>query len=727
MVSMAVGSRNSVSLQSSFLLGLAVVFFTGRAVGGTSDPAVRPIEEVRGIPLAEVDLGVRVRVNGVITFRDVTNARRTITVQDNTAGTWVEVSRELPEDALDALQVGVAVDVQGILDPGGFAPRILASGVEVLGARPLPAPLPADIDRLFSGADNCLRVTLPGVVQAYHRGSGGPAQLIIASESRRLAVRVPDTVLGDAPDRLIDARVAVTGIVTATRNTRGEFLRPGLNVALPEDVVVVEPPPGGPFDSREIPLEAIARFRPEPNRGHRIRTRGKVTASFPGRCFYLQSGFDGVRVQTRSRDPIERGDQVDVAGFLDMSRGTGALSEAVYRTGPRGAPVRPVPIQPTEIIATNVAARREGEIAKPGSYAGCLIEFTAKHVESHPPYDGWCRMTLMDGPTVFTALLPEEAFPTIDRITPGSVLRGTGVADLKTSADEGLPVENEPAFDRVDVLIQTAADLTIVSVPSWWTPRRLGYALAATVGGLGVSLGVIQILRRQIMNQAARLADEIRSSREAAVEFQAALRERNRLASNLHDTVLQTVTGVGFQLQACRTVGANDAEDSASHLKIAERMVDHAVQQLRGTVWALHTVPTEGQSLSTAVHALVDRLSAGHAIKIEARTDGAEYDVPEAVAGNLLLVAQEAIHNALQHAHATIIDVKVTFRRDGTVAVTVRDDGVGFEAGAEPGSSQGHFGLEGMHDRMKRIGGSVRIESEVGGGTSVTAVVPPEM
>lgn len=693
-------------------------------VAAESLATVQPIADVRAISLRDVDRGPTVHVHGVITFRDVTETLRTITVQDDTAGMWVEVSRELPQDTVDGLQVGAEVDVQGVLDPGGFAPRILADRIDVLGPKPLPQPALADIDRLFSGADNCLRVTLRGVVQAYRRGANGPSHVILASESRRLAVRVPDEMLGSTPDRLVDARVAVTGIVTAIRNTRGEFLRPGLNVAMPDDVTVVEPPPGGPFEAREISLEAIARFRPEPSRGHRIRTRGTVTASFPGRFFYLQEGFDGVRVQTRSLEPLARGDQVEAAGFLDMSHGTGSLCEAIYRTGHRSAPMRPVPIQPTQIIATNVAARRAGEIAKPGSYAGCLIEFTAQHVESHPPYDGWCRMTLMDGPTVFTAVLPETAFATIERLVPGTVLRGIGVADLKSSSDEGLPVENEPAFDRVDVLIPSGRDIAVVSVPSWWTPRRLAYALAAAVGGLGISLSVIQVLQRRITTQAARLAEEIQSGREAAVEFQAALRERNRLASNLHDTVLQTVTGVGFQLQACRTVGGHDVEDSTSHLKIAERMVDHAVQQLRGTVWALHTVPTEGQSLGAAVHALVDRLGAGHTIKIESRTDGQECEVPEAVAGNLLLVTQEAIHNAIQHAHATIIDVKVAFGGDNAVSVTVRDDGIGFEAGAQPGSGEGHFGLEGMHDRMQRIGGEVQIASEVGGGTKVTATVP---
>ena len=705
------------------MLSLVVMVVCG--VLAVAEGAVQSLGEVRAIPLRDVDRAPTVHVRGVVTFRHVTDTLRTVTIQDDTAAMWVEVAPDLPSTVVDAIRVGIEVDVRGVLDPGGFAPRILASDVTILGERPLPEPRQADVDRLFAGADNGLRVSLRGVAQAFRRDGDGQAHLILASESRRLVVRVPDELLQESPDRFVDARLNVVGIVTASRNTRGEFLRPGLNVARPEDVVVIEDPPGGPFDAPEISLDGIARFRPEPNRGHRIRTRGIVTASFPGRVFYIQDDLHGVRVQTRSHDPIERGGCVEVAGFLDMSQGAGALSEAVYRDAPGGMPVQPVAIQPTEIVAKNMAARRAGTIAKPGNYAGCLITFTATHLESHPPYEGWCRMTLRDGAVVFTAVLPDTAYAVIQRIPPGSGLSGMGIADLKSSADETVAIEDDRAVDRVDVLVQSADDIAIVSVPSWWTPRRMAYALAAAIGGLGLSLGANHVLRRRITNQAERLAEEIRSRNEAAVEFQATPRERSRLASNLHDTVLQTVTGVGFQLQACRAVGESVVADSVGHLKIAERMVDHAVQQLRGTVWALHTVPAEGQSLGSAMRGLVERLGAGQAIKIEARIDGTECDVAEEVAGNLLLVAQEAIHNAIQHADATIIDLKVTFGRDGSITVVVRDDGLGFEPGSQPGSGQGHFGLEGMRDRMQRVGGTIAIHSEPGVGTCVTAVTGP--
>jgi signal transduction histidine kinase len=96
-----------------------------------------------------------------------------------------------------------------------------------------------------------------------------------------------------------------------------------------------------------------------------------------------------------------------------------------------------------------------------------------------------------------------------------------------------------------------------------------------------------------------------------------------------------------------------------------------------------------------------------------------------AVTGNLLLVIQEAVHNALHHAAPRIVAVEAHVdRAAGTLAVTVRDDGAGFAPGAEPGPKQGHFGLAGMQERVGRLGGTFSIASSPGRGTAVAATVP---
>ena len=102
---------------------------------------------------------------------------------------------------------------------------------------------------------------------------------------------------------------------------------------------------------------------------------------------------------------------------------------------------------------------------------------------------------------------------------------------------------------------------------------------------------------------------------------------------------------------------------------------------------------------------------------------GTPVELPSFVAGNLLLVVQEAIHNALRHAAPTQVDVEATFAADGSLTVTVQDDGAGFLPGTEAGPAQGHFGLQGMRERLERLGGTLEIESAPEAGTTITAQV----
>ena len=88
-------------------------------------------------------------------------------------------------------------------------------------------------------------------------------------------------------------------------------------------------------------------------------------------------------------------------------------------------------------------------------------------------------------------------------------------------------------------------------------------------------------------------------------------------------------------------------------------------------------------------------------------------------------IAQEALHNAVAHAHATWIHVELGFEQDG-LAVRIEDDGVGFDVPAHPFllAQQGHFGLLGMHERTQAHGGRLQLQSETGKGTTVEVWLP---
>jgi signal transduction histidine kinase len=717
--------------------------FQAIAAGDTPAPDRPPpvaIESVQAMSRDEIDGGGRVCVRGIVTFRQ---GREFLLVQDDTAGIWVRFETPPPDIAacLDSLRPGELVDVTGTLDRGAYSPTLVSSKIDVLGAEPMMAAVPADPQRFFGGADNGRRIMISGVVQGY-RDDGSWWNLVVESAAHRLVARIDKDSLGRDPAQLVDAEVRLTGVASAVRNTRGEFLLPRLYVARSADVEVLSPPPVDAFESPQVALGAIAGYRPEPTPGHRVRTAGVVTRVIPGRFFYLQQGLEGVRIETASTEPPAPGDIVEVAGFIRMRHGLGTLSEALFRTTGHTQPPVPLGMQPADILDVNVRARRAGLTARPASYQGCLIRCTGTLLEVPPLQANSCRLLIEADDLVMTATLLDTGFAVARQLTPGSTLGLTGIAELGLEEDHDVLLEADPWPNHVTMLLGSAADIEVLRTPSWWTPRRLMAALAGAVAIVAAAGLWVGILRRQVARQSALLAAELEQRHRAAVEHEAAIRERSRLAANLHDTVLQTVTGVGFQLKVCQAMADRTAADSRSgsatatrtpsapgHLDVARRMVDHAIQQLRGTVWALHTIPTGDEPFGQSLRSLVARLGEGHPAEIRVHADDATiatHGLPDVVAGTLLLVAQEAVTNALRHARATMIDVTATLGSGDVSAITVcvHDDGVGFEPGLQPGATLGHFGLEGMRDRIERVAGELLLESRIGRGTTITARVP---
>ena len=144
---------------------------------------------------------------------------------------------------------------------------------------------------------------------------------------------------------------------------------------------------------------------------------------------------------------------------------------------------------------------------------------------------------------------------------------------------------------------------------------------------------------------------------------------------------------------------------------------------MRRSVWNLRSQSLDGRDLSEALRVIAASQAEGRAVRILVETEGTPRPLPDVVAGNLLLLAQEALTNALKHSEASEITTRVGFSSD-QISLTVHDDGRGFEAGHPAGPAEGHFGLQGMRERIKRLGGTLQIESVPGKGTRISAQVP---
>jgi signal transduction histidine kinase len=693
-----------------------------------SDP-ITQIGVLRAMPRELSSKSLPVHVRGVVTFH---GPREQITLQDETGGSWLliaEARRDkflVTDDAtLKSIRVGHVLDVEGVSDPGSYAPGIRPRKVRILGEQPLPSARPLVPSRFFRGAEAGLRVEVHGVVQGFEPAEQG-WELKIDADPGRFTAEVPQSILPN-PAAIVDAEVRITGVAVTRVNSRGEITMPRVYSSQPDELVI-ERPATPPFAAPLVHLDQLLPFRPEPSGPHRKRVVGVVTYSLPGKFLYLQEGTSAVRVETPSMENFRRGDRVEASGFVDMTRHVGMLTEAQLRKiGDASAPPA-VDINPEDIIALNNAAIRAVRLAQPHDFDGHLIRFRASLLavqSALEPRQAWRRLTLKRGETVFGAFLSAGETLVIDALQPGSELEVTGLVQLEYTSVAVPRVSLVPT--HLDVILRSADDVVVVRAPSWWTAERLLGAVAIVAVAFGIALVWVWQLRRQVRRKAEELAVEIRARRDAAVDFHAALRERNRLAANLHDTLLQTLGGIGFQIGAGEAEAAlpERAGKPIAQLAVARRILDHAVQELRSSVWALRSPSLEGKSLPEVLRLVADREGTGKSVRIEVNTDGDFGHVSEFVAGNLVFAAQEALRNALKHGAPTLITMGAHIEETpALITLVIRDDGIGFTPGNAAGANQGHFGLVGMRERIERLDGTLRVESAPGKGTTIHITVP---
>lgn len=689
---------------------------------GAEPVAVATIADVLATPIGERDGSRTFVVRGVLTM--VHPHADVAVVQDATGSLWLSIDGQSPsrKQVIRPGVEGTEVEISGQLYRGGYTPVLVVRSIQVLGATDLPPPVEADFESLFLGTDNGLRVACEGVVQAWE-GKEGHASMLLACRSRRIWVHVLDTAGLPGEESLLDSRVRVVGVVGSVRNTRGEFLAPHVVCSRRIDIEVVAPPPAPPFEEPIVSLAEVGRYRHGPVSAHRITTEGVVTFVGDNQLF-VQEGLRGVRVKTRTRPAVDPGDLVRITGFIEKSRLIAGIDGAVIeRVGSAESPAA-LSITPDEVAVINERAVASHSMAEPSDCDGCLVTFPASLIEAKRSGRSG-ELVLSAGTSTVVASLTERMVAALGDLLPGSRLQLTGVLQVHfADADGAMQVTTTPTLQRMSLHVRSPDDVRVLSRPSWWTPGRLAILLGGTVLGLaGVSIWV-WLLRREVASQARMLAHEMRMRRDAAVEFAASTRERNRLAANLHDTLLQTLRGIDYQLGACRAFRDQPSADHAMYLEVARKMVNHAAEELRDSVWALRTMPLAGRSFEESLEAVARQTGHGHAERITVTLEGEPFELPHFVAGNLLLVAQEAIHNAIRHASAAAIDVVATFNADaGDVTLRVDDDGRGFVPGEQVGPDQGHFGLAGMRERIERLGGDLDVRSIPGSGTTIVAHV----
>ncbi|MFI7701820.1 GAF domain-containing protein [Nonomuraea sp. NPDC049480] len=196
----------------------------------------------------------------------------------------------------------------------------------------------------------------------------------------------------------------------------------------------------------------------------------------------------------------------------------------------------------------------------------------------------------------------------------------------------------------------------------------------------------------------------------------AMLEERNRVARELHDAVTQKLFSLRLSAQAAGTMLAKAPDMAAVELERVQRLAGEALSELRAVIVELRPAELDRHGLTETLRKhvrLLDRLHPSVVVFECAELPPLDSAVEVAV----LRVAQEALHNALRHSGAERVLVRMEYQ-DGTLALTVSDDGSGFEQAESRG-----LGLVSMRDRAESVGGVMTVESARGQGTTVRVEV----
>ena len=240
--------------------------------------------------------------------------------------------------------------------------------------------------------------------------------------------------------------------------------------------------------------------------------------------------------------------------------------------------------------------------------------------------------------------------------------------------------------------------------------------LGILAGGSLVISGVVMFAARHRLNEQAHRRAM------AETEFAAILSERNRLAREIHDTLAQGLAATSVQLQLVKIHASCASESASHHIELAQQMVRDGLEEARNSIWKMRPQVLETGDLVSALKNILKQLSDGLVSETHFEVAGRERRLPAILESNLLRLGQEAITNAVKHAQAKQIGVKLEFGEKHFI-LTVTDDGRGFDP-ANPPPSDGGFGLVGMQERAEELNGELDVRSAPSQGTAISLCLP---
>jgi signal transduction histidine kinase len=411
-----------------------------------------------------------------------------------------------------------------------------------------------------------------------------------------------------------------------------------------------------------------------------VTVHGVVTLTSP--VIFIQDPTGGLAIpDSHAHVPLQIGDEVEARGDAEPHDFSSRLRNADVRLLWSHTPVPPVAVTAAQ--------------AATGAFDAEYVEIQGRleHKDEAPGHT--LVLTIDEASQSFLAIVSEAGqAERLRALKDKSLLRLRGVCVVDSNYTHDLT--------SFALLLPSFNDVVVLEGPPWWSA---GHIVAMTIGVLLLALAALSCY---VLIERWRM--------------QAVLEERGRLAHEMHDTLAQSFAGLGFQLEAIRDE-ANQGANIVPQLEVARVMVRNSHEEARRSIAMLRPESLESVGLLRAMENCALRMVNGtSSIAVRVSSEGSDRAIPLRISDTLMRIGQEAIANAIRHAHPTHLDISLDYLRSA-VELVVKDDGCGFSLTSELAG----FGISGMYKRADSIGATLAIHSAPGRGTAlrVHAPTPP--
>lgn len=510
-----------------------------------------------------------------------------------------------------------------------------------------------------------------------------------------------------ATNDYVGCRVSILGsnqmTVTKPRGTRQYLFHELQYDVLRRDATVIDAPREDPFDVPE--LEPTLSVAPEKSSslGNRKLTGRVLAVRSPDEILMLTPSNTISRVTLRGVAPPQAGDFIEAVGPVETDTYFLNLTRARWR---KAHPFQTIAPAPKDMTARQIVMRDDGQLMFKVKLHGQPIRIRSI-VRSLPDPKFGNRMIFAESDGVTFPIDASSCPAILEKLKRGSTIDATGICWM--GIDNWRPTAVFPQVKGFTLVPRSPDDVAVVAHPPWWTPARL----MGVIGTLLVVLLASVVWNRALSHAARRRGQQLFREQLARVTAELKTAERSRLAVELHDSISQVLTGVALKIKAAQTMARSDIDKSLQNLAIAESTLRSSREELRHCLWDLRNNILDIPDFEEAVRQMLKPLTGDAELAVRFPVPRRKF--PDKTAHAILQIIRELAVNAIRHGKATKIRIAGALE-NGTLSFSVGDNGSGFDQSSAPGPEQGHFGIQGIQDRLAHYNGTFAIHGAPGEG-----------